>query len=191
MDSIKSDLLLTIQNNQRLDKEILNLISPLVKSIGSCSSKRITLITTNAGHKIQDQECMISIRWDKSNSTLLARTKCSRVAFQTARTRKREVSLQDREHTRLWFPSRKRLTIISVTILMACSSDKNQRVSSQKRKEVSSGSMKAQHHIPDKLSPRIQDPDNMNTRKRKTTSRTKSSKRRPFTPLSTAAILAQ
>jgi len=191
MASIKSDLLLIIQNNQQLGKEILNLISQPLKLIDNCLNKPTMHITTNVGHKIQDLECMISIRWAKSNSTLPDRTKFSRAAFQTAKIRKKEVLLQAQEHIRPSIPLKKKQTIISETILTACSLDKNQRVSSPKRKEASFGSTKVKHLTPDKPSPRIQDPVSTNTRKRKTISKTKSSKRKPSTQPSTAAILVQ
>ena len=189
--SIKSDQLLIIQNNQQLGKEIQNLISQHQKSTDNCLNKLITLITTNVGHKIQDLECMISIKWVKSNSIQLDRTKFSRVTFQIAKIRKKELLLQDQEPTKQLFLWKKKPMIILETILTACLLVKNQRVSSLKRKEASFGSMKVKHPTPDKLSLRIQDPVNMNTRKRKTISKTKSFKRKQSTQPSTAAILVQ
>ena len=189
MDSIKSDQLLTIQNNQQLGKEIQNLISRHQKLIGNCLSKLTLLIMTSVGRRIQDLGCMISIKWVKSNLTHLGKTKFSKVTFQIAKIRRKALLLQDQEHIRPLFQWKKKLTIILETILTACLLAKSQRVSSRRQKEANSGSMKVKHHTPDKPSLRIQDQDNMNTRKRKTISKTKSSKRKPSMQPSTAAIL--
>ena len=191
MVSIKSDQPLTIQNNQQLGKEILNSISQHLKLIDNCLNKPIMLITTNVGHKIQDLECTISIKWVKSNLIHLVKTKFSRVTFRTEKIRKKEVLLQDLERIKLSFLWKRKPTIILETILTACLLVKNQRVSSLKRKEASFGSMKVKHPTPDKLSLRIQDPVNMNTRKRKTILKIKSFKRKQSMQPSTAAILAQ
>jgi hypothetical protein len=129
MVSIKSDLLLTIQNNQQLGKEILNSISQHQKSIGNCLSKPTMPIMTSVGRRIQDLESMISIRWVRSNSTPLGKTKFSRVTFQIARIRKKALLLQDQEHIKRLFPWKKKLTIILETILTACSLDRSPRVS--------------------------------------------------------------
>ena len=191
MASIKSDLLLTTQNNQRLGKEIMNSISRHQKLIGSCLSKPTLPIMTSVGHRIKDLECMILIRWVRSSLTHLDKTKFSRVTFQIAKIRKKGLLLQDQEHTKLLYLWKKKLTIILETILTACLLVRSPRVSSLRQKEVNSGSMKGKHLTPDKPSLRIQDLVNMNTRKRKTISKTKSFKRRPSTQPSTAAILAQ
>lgn len=191
MVSIKSDQLLTIQNNQQLGKEILNLISQHQKLIGNCLSKLTMLIMTSVGRRIQDLGCMISIKWVRSNLTHLGKTKFSKVTFQIAKIRRKALLLQDQEHTRPLFQWKKKLTIILETILTACLLVRSQRVSSRRRKEANSGSMKVKHLTPDKPSLRIQDQDNMNTRKRKTISKTKLSKRKPSMQPSTAAILDQ
>ena len=129
MVSIKSDLLLTIQNNQQLGKEILNSISQHQKSIGNCLNKPTMPIMTSVGRRIQDLESMISIRWVRSNSTPLGKTKFSRVTFQIAKIRKKALLLQDQEHIKRLFPWKKKLTIILETILTACSLDRSPRVS--------------------------------------------------------------
>ena len=191
MASIKSDQLLTTQNNQQLGKEILNSISQHQKLIGNCLNKPTLLITTSVGRRIQDLEFMISIRWVRSSLTHLDKIKFSRVTFQIAKIRKKGLLLQDQERIKLLFQWKKKLRIILETILTVCSLVRSPRVSSLRRKEVNSGSMKGKHLTPDKPSLRIQDLVNMNTRKRKTISKTKSFKRRPSTQPSTAAILDQ
>jgi len=190
-DSTKWALLLTTQSNQQLDRETLNSISLPPKSTDNCSSKPTMPIMTNVGLRIQDLECTISIRWVKSNSIRPDKIKFSKVLFQIARIRKREVLLQAQEHTKPSLRSKKQPMIILETILTECLLVKSQRVSSPKQKEESFGSTKAKHLTPDKLSLRIQDLDNMSTRKRKTTSKIKLFKRRQSMLPSTAAILAQ
>ena len=191
MDSIKWAPLLTTQNNQPLDKETQNSISQPPKSTDNCSNRPTMLITTNVGHRIQDLVYMISIRWDKSNLTHLDRIRFSRVAFQIVKIRKKVALLQAQELIKPSNLSKKKPTTILETILTVCLLVKSQRVSSPKQKEENFGSTKVQHLTPDKPSPRIQGLDNMNTRRRKTTLKTKSFKKRQSTQPSTAAILAQ
>ena len=191
MASIKSDQLLTTQNNQPSDRETRSSISQPPKLTDNCSNRPTMLITTSVGRRIQDLECMISIKWVRSNLTHLDKTKFSKVTFQIAKIRRKALLLQDQEHTRPLFRWKKKLTIILETILTACLLVRSQRVSSRRRKEANSGSMKVKHHTPDKPSLRIQDQDNMNTRKRKTILKTKLSKRKPSMQPSTAAILDQ
>ena len=92
MVSIKSDQLLTIQNNQQLGKEIQNLISLHQKLIDNCLSKLTLLIMTSVGRRIQDLGCMISIKWVKSNLIRLGKTKFSKVWFQIAKIRRHSCS---------------------------------------------------------------------------------------------------
>jgi len=134
---------------------------------------------------------MILIRWARSSLTHLDKTKFSRVTFQIAKIRKKALLLQDQVHIKPLYLWKKKLTTIFETILTVCSLVRSPRVSSLRQKEVNSGSMKGKHLTPDKPSLRIQDLVNMNTRKRKTISKTKSFKKRPSMQPSTAAILAQ
>ncbi len=169
MASIKSDQLLTTQNNQQLGKEILNSISQHQKLIGNCLNKPTLLITTNVGRRIQDLECMILIRWVRSSLTHLDKTKFSRVTFQIAKTGKKVLLLLGQEHIKLLYLWKKKLTIIFETILTACSLVRSPRVSSLRQKEVNSGSMKVRPHTRGRHIRRFPALDSTTTRKRKTT----------------------
>jgi len=119
----------------------------------------------------------------KSNLIHLAKTKSSSQKYQTARTRKKAPWHLDQEHIKLLPLSKSKPQIMPETILTAFSSDKSHRVSSQKLKEESFGSMKEKLHTPDRLSRRIQDPVITTIKRKKTISKTELSRRKPSTQL--------
>lgn len=125
---------------------------------------------------------------DRSNLTRAAKTRFSNQKYPTAKIGKKELCHQVLAHTKPSFRLKSRLKITHETIQMAFLSDRNRRVSCQRRREESFGNMKVKHRIQDRHFLKIQDLVITSTKRKKTILKIGLFRKRPFMQLSTAAI---